>query len=82
MAEYTWKDYARALALAESLVDVASEEPPPSDAALRDEVCMAHAVVAANIIIERLERERDNLVSLCDKAIRAGYAHGTQGLRD
>jgi len=59
MAEYAWKDYARALALAESLVGVASEEPPPSDAALRDEVCMARAVVAADIIIERLERERD-----------------------
>lgn len=57
MVEYTWKDFARALALAESLVDVASEEPPPSDAALRDEVCMARAVVAADIIIERLELE-------------------------
>lgn len=71
MAEYTWKDYARALALAESLVDVASEEPPPSDAALRDEVCMARAVVAADIIIRRLQAD---LLNECKKAVRYGVA--------
>lgn len=70
MAEYAWKDYARALALAESLVDVASEEPPPSDAALRDEVCMARAVVAADIIIERLERELAAARKVCEAATR------------